>query len=450
MDFILRIFKRIFFWPVIFIAVNYSFFGNVSPFGNTFNVLFGLACFAVLIYYNFSPDPVKAPNKKLKRLGKSRELLLASLVLFFSETVFYLIYLLILKPDLPNWITYGNLAIAMILMLGLLLNGFFRAFTVSDQLILMQRICILLMWWIPAVNLVVIGWVLRTITREYKFKIYKIRLNEERKSRQICKTQYPLLMVHGIFFRDWDRFNYWGRIPKELEDNGATLYYGKQGSSRSVPDSAEQLKKRIQEVIKESGAEKVNIIAHSKGGLDSRYAISCLGMAEHVASLTTINTPHLGTVLATTGLRITPEKVVKFLDHSYDVLFKKLGDEAPDFFTGIHELTPERCKELNEIMVDDPGIFYQSAGTMMSKPRNAVFPLSTSYSMIHKEAGDNDGLVSIDSMEWGDFRGIESNHKRKPGIAHGDIIDLTRKDLVGFDTCEFYVDIVSELKDKGF
>ena len=48
------------------------------------------------------------------------------------------------------------------------------------------------------------------------------------------------------------------------------------------------------QVLAETGAEKVNIIAHSKGGLDSRYAISCLGMDKYVATLTTINTPHYG------------------------------------------------------------------------------------------------------------------------------------------------------------
>ena len=28
-------------------------------------------------------------------------------------------------------------------------------------------------------------------------------------------------MVHGVFFRDFRYFNYWGRIPKELKRHGA-------------------------------------------------------------------------------------------------------------------------------------------------------------------------------------------------------------------------------------
>lgn len=53
----------------------------------------------------------------------------------------------------------------------------------------------------------------------------------------------------------------------------------------------QELKENILRIIEESGCQKVNIIAHSKGGLESRYAITHLGLSSCVASLTTINTP---------------------------------------------------------------------------------------------------------------------------------------------------------------
>lgn len=111
---------------------------------------------------------------------------------------------------------------------------------------------------------------------------------------RVCATKYPILLVHGVFFRDFKYLNYWGRIPKELEKNGARIYYGNHNSASSVAESAKQLKARILEITKESGCEKVNIIAHSKGGLDVRYMLSDGEAAERVASLTTINTPHRG------------------------------------------------------------------------------------------------------------------------------------------------------------
>ncbi|MNT92156.1 hypothetical protein D3C72_2333870 [compost metagenome] len=63
-------------------------------------------------------------------------------------------------------------------------------------------------------------------------------------------------------------------------------------------------------------------------------------------------------------------------------------------------------------------------------------------------SGDNDGLVSTNSMAWGQFLGVLSTQGKR-GISHGDVIDLTRKNIEGFDVCEFYVDLVNKLKLKG-
>ena len=62
-----------------------------------------------------------------------------------------------------------------------------------------------------------------------------------RAESEICKTKYPILLVHGVFFRDFRYVNYWGRIPKELQRNGATVYYGQQQSAAAVEDSGREL-----------------------------------------------------------------------------------------------------------------------------------------------------------------------------------------------------------------
>ena len=94
----------------------------------------------------------------------------------------------------------------------------------------------------------------------------------------------------------------------------AQVYYGKQQSANKVSVSATEVAERIKEVIAETGAEKVNIIAHSKGGLDSRYAISHLGMDKYVATLTTINTPHYGCKFVDMLLGKIPESIQSFVD----------------------------------------------------------------------------------------------------------------------------------------
>ena len=55
----------------------------------------------------------------------------------------------------------------------------------------------------------------------------------------------------------------------------------------TVKTYAAQLKEEILTVVREAGADKVNIIAHFNGGPDAKYMIRYLEMAPYAASLTT-------------------------------------------------------------------------------------------------------------------------------------------------------------------
>ena len=53
-----------------------------------------------------------------------------------------------------------------------------------------------------------------------------------------------------------------------------------------------------------------------------------------------------------------------------------------------------------------------------------------------------------DSFKWGeDYKVLRNKYDR--GISHGDMIDLNRENIKGFDVREFYVDLVSGLKARG-
>ena len=97
-----------------------------------------------------------------------------------------------------------------------------------------------------------------------------------------CKTAYPVVLIHGAGFRDLRWPVYWGRIPAVLQKNGARIYYGLQDCWASIETNAGQIAGRIDEILAETGAEKVNIIAHSKGGLDARRAVCGYGCADKV------------------------------------------------------------------------------------------------------------------------------------------------------------------------
>ena len=51
----------------------------------------------------------------------------------------------------------------------------------------------------------------------------------------IAKPRYPILLLHGVGFRDWKWPLYWGRIPGVLTDMGCELFYGQQGAAGRRP-----------------------------------------------------------------------------------------------------------------------------------------------------------------------------------------------------------------------
>ncbi len=219
---------------------------------------------------------------------------------------------------------------------------------------------------------------------------------------------------------------------------------------RPVLLSAQELKDRILEVLDQTGAEKVNLIAHSKGGLDSRYAISCLGLAPYVASLTTINTPHRGCVFVQHLLDTLPAGMVRWIAARYNALFRRLGDEAPDFLGGVQDLASGACQAFNQKVTDDPGVFYQSVMTTMKSPRSAGFPLNITWFLVNRyDRQPNDGLVALSSAQWGEFLGNVTVPGRR-GISHGDVIDLMREDIPGFAVRDFYIQLVHGLQERGF
>lgn len=71
-----------------------------------------------------------------------------------------------------------------------------------------------------------------------------------------------------------------------------------------------------------------------------------------------------------------------------------------------------------------------------------------SYMFVKHFDGQNDGLVNIDSVKWGE-NFIYLSSKSPEGISHADMIDLSRHDKKDFDIREFYVNIVYGLKKKG-
>ena len=201
-------------------------------------------------------------------------------------------------------------------------------------------------------------------------------------------------------------------------------------------------------ITERSGCGKVNIIAHSKGGLDCRYAISEFGLAPYVASITTVNTPHRGCLFAEKLLNSIPESIKNKVANVYNTTLTALGDESPDFLAAIGDLTAEACQKRNELLTFPEGIFAQSIGSVMERPRKGQFPLNLSYRYVKHYDGENDGLVGESSFAWGEkYTLLRSKGAR--GISHGDIIDLNRENIRDFDVRNFYSELVNDLRRRG-
>lgn len=399
---------------------------------------------------NVFPSPANFKIKPFRlRMCADGSDLLASFVIASALSLAVHIFLAFSAFPQHTYQFIVSCIVAVILLAISFWNGIIRVFLTSVQLGIQHRVIAVLCGWIPVANIISLFFIIRITQREVQFEYQKILIDENRKDNKICHTKYPILFVHGVFFRDFKYLNYWGRIPKELETNGAVIYYGNHQSALSVADSGAELAQRIKEIVQSTGCGKLNIIAHSKGGLDCRYAISKLDCAKYIASLTTINTPHRGCFFADSLLEKAPETLKQDIASTYNTALKKLGDANPDFLAAIYDLTKEKCTLFNQSVPDSPDVFYQSVGSKLNRAANGKFPLNFSYPIVKHYDGVNDGLVSEGSFEWGEhYAFLTTDGKR--GISHGDMIDLNRENIPGFDVREFYVNLVADLKNKGF
>lgn len=216
----------------------------------------------------------------------------------------------------------------------------------------------------------------------------------------------PIVLAHGIARFDillvilrnklqlpetdlGDLFQYFKGIKTHLEAAGFEVFHPNQDFAGPVDLRAGQLRARVTEVLENTGAEKVHIIAHSMGGLDARHMIVDKGMAERVASLTTIGTPHLGTILA---------------DHVIDnggVMLQEILRPVVNL-DGFEDLRVRPCEQFNsraEHQEATNEVVYQTFASSEDLP--LVFaPLVLSSVFIRDNEGRNDGLVSVASQRW--------------------------------------------------
>ncbi|NVB37110.1 triacylglycerol lipase [Pseudenhygromyxa sp. WMMC2535] len=111
-------------------------------------------------------------------------------------------------------------------------------------------------------------------------------------------TKYPIVLAHGMsgFDQLFGIYQYFYAIPSALESSGADVYVTEVPQFNATEARGEVLLAQVEEILALTGAEKVNLIGHSHGGLDVRYVASVA--PELVASVTSVGSPHGGAELA--------------------------------------------------------------------------------------------------------------------------------------------------------
>lgn len=267
------------------------------------------------------------------------------------------------------------------------------------------------------------------------------------------QLRYPVLLVHGMGLRDDLRFSYWGRIPQTLEEMGCKVYLSNQDCNAEIEVNGRHIAGRIREILAETGAEKVNIIAHSKGGLDSRFAVSMPELAHCVASLTTLASPHHGSKTLDFLLKF-PDFLVRFVGFCADLWCRMIGDRHPASYRVFHALTTAKAAEFNRNTPNCSDVFYQSYGFAMHSALSDPCMMLSNL-LVGWIEGENDGLLPPSTMQWGIYRGTWRGVDRR-GISHLDELDFRRRPLtvrkgnVEQELLDLYRGIVTELAEQGF
>ena len=121
---------------------------------------------------------------------------------------------------------------------------------------------------------------------------------------------YPVVLLHGTFANRWDS---WQKLAPELKSLGYCVYapdYGQTAGSTALGDpqlaldglapvasSANQLAGYVGRVLAATGADKVDIVGHSQGGMMPNYYMKFLGGADKVDTLVGLAADNHGTSL---------------------------------------------------------------------------------------------------------------------------------------------------------
>jgi triacylglycerol lipase len=275
-------------------------------------------------------------------------------------------------------------------------------------------------------------------------------------------SKHAIVLAHGFDASDTNRWSFNG-VAEALEKDGHLVHTARVAPYQSVPHRAAELAQHVDaaraECAKRAGcdASKVHIIAHSMGGLDTRYVVSKLSdpsgtpYSQLVASVTTISTPHRGSAFADKVLEVLPTKADPIVNALAGLWAHTFTDadlaDGSDVHAALHDISEAYLPEFNDEVPNADGVFYQSwAGitsfadlhisqaeidaceghvlsydnrhdNLLDHPPISSAQLQLAHPIVGHGKGDpNDAMVTVESAKWGTFRGcIPADHMDEVG-----------------------------------
>ena len=198
--------------------------------------------------------------------------------------------------------------------------------------------------------------------------IYGQSSNTTTKNNTSNNSTPPVLLIHG-YMADASVWNKWVDLLKE---DGIVAYSITFEQSDDKCGSAAQHAKELSEIIRqikdETGQNKVNIVGHSKGGLDARVYLA--NNTKDVANLVMIGTPNAGSPIAQSSEVCTP--AVYDLRPGAPATEVKMNPNTK-YYTIAGEWDPKsgNCQLTPFLPIEQSGFF------SLSKPNDGMVPLSS-------------------------------------------------------------------------
>ncbi len=281
---------------------------------------------------------------------------------------------------------------------------------------------------------------------------------------------YPLVLAHG--FAGFDRIGpveYFYQVPELLRGDGHQVYVAQVDPFDDSYSRGEELLAYVQAVLAQSGAAKVDIIAHSQGGLDARYVAHAFPTG--VAAVVTIATPHRGTPVADLAASGPAGSAVLAALESIGGAVSPDGGVVQGFAAALGQLTTASAAQFDQAIPNAPGVAYFSiagrtnlAGPggdcqadepgFLSRWNAYVDPTGAEFLLTGPLlSGDplsptpNDGLVPVSSAQWGTFLGcIPADHFEEIGQLLGQPAGLGNP----FAYRDFYRELADWLARQGY